>query len=506
MTIHLAEGDKDVTINFREKAPLAATKDMYLSEDGDVLHALSRRGYLAVGVPGTVLGLDRALEKYGTMSRAEVMAPAIALAEKGYVLTQADVDILAVGTKDFAAEPSIAKIFLKDGKPYQAGDRLVQADLAKTLKLIAEKGADGFYKGPIAEAIVKASKENGGIFELADFARYNIEELKPISCSYRGIEVLSMPPPSSGGVTICLILNILEGYPLHYLGFNSAETVHFMVEAMRRAFAERNTRLGDPNFVKNPVAELIDKAYAAKLRRSIPAFRATPIGEIKDLSALDGSTNTTQISIIDKAGNAVAMTYTINSYFGARRIAPGTGFFLNNEMNDFTAKPGVPNMFGLVQGASNAIAPEKRPLSSMSPTLVKTDGEVFLVLGSPGGSRIITIVVQGIVNIVDHGMNLSEAVNAPRIHNQWLPDVIFYEPWAFTRDTARVLEQMGYSLTEQKPWGALEAIMEVPESGLPNQQKLGEFSDDTTQGSFATPGMLYGVNDSRRPAGLAAGE
>ncbi|HMB78407.1 MAG TPA: gamma-glutamyltransferase [Kiloniellaceae bacterium] len=505
MTLHLAETGKEIALDFREKAPLAATKDMYLGADGEVRHDLSLKGYLAVGVPGTVMGLEQARAAYGTMSREALMAPAIALAEEGYVLTPADVAILAYGTDAFAADPASAAIFLKDGKPYAAGDRLRQPDLAKTLKAIAEDGPDAFYRGPVAEAVVKASQANGGILSLEDFAQYRAEERAPIRCFYRGFEVISMPPPSSGGLTLCLILNVLEGYPLGHMGFNSAESIHVMVEAMRRAYADRNSLLGDPDFVEIPAQRLLSKSYAAELRQSIPAFAASPIGDIKDPAELDGSNNTTQISVMDAAGNAVSLTYTINSYFGAKRIAPGTGFFLNNEMNDFTAKPGVANMFGLVQGAKNAIAPGKRPLSSMSPTLVKRNDEVFLVLGSPGGSRIITIVLQGILNVVDHGMDISQAVNAPRIHNQWLPDVVYYEPWAFTRDTLKILEQMGYSLREQKGWGALEAIMKVPKGGLPRPQHLQAFGDDSTHGSFASPGWLYGVNDSRRPAGLAAG-
>ncbi|MEM7223952.1 MAG: gamma-glutamyltransferase [Pseudomonadota bacterium] len=505
MTIHLAAENNDIFLNFRERAPLAASTDMYLDQDGNVDHAKSLNGYLAVGVPGTVLGLQTALEKYGTMNRGQVIAPALKHAEEGYVLDLASANILAYGATAFRGAPNVAAIYLKDGQPHQAGDRFVQADLAKTLKLISEYGADAFYEGPVAKAIVAASDAAGGILSLEDFAQYTVEELDPVRCRYRGYEIVSAPPPSSGGTTICLILNQLEGYPLGHLGYNSAETIHYMVEAMRRAFADRNSLLGDPNFVDNPLERLLSDSYAAELRATIPANRATPIGEIKaDVASREGQ-NTTHLSVMDKAGNAVSLTYTINSYFGAKVIAGNTGFFLNNEMNDFTAKPGVPNMFGLVQGTANAIQPGKRPLSSMSPTLIKKDGEVVLVLGSPGGSRIITIVVQGIVNVIDFDMNLSEAVNSPRIHNQWLPDRIFYEPRAFTKDTQRLLEQMGYHLVEQRPWGAMEAIMKVPASGLPRGPAIGIFGDDSVQGSYELPGHLYGVNDARRPAGLAAG-
>ncbi|MCP4329263.1 MAG: gamma-glutamyltransferase [Alphaproteobacteria bacterium] len=504
MTIHLAEDGRDLTINFRETAPRAATKDMYLDEAGKVQYSLLKHSYLGVGVPGTVRGLDTALTRYGTMDRGQVMAPAIDLAENGFELTLDDTNILVLGTEIFRAQPNVARIFLKDGAPFRPGDRLVQADLAQTLKRIAENGPDAFYDGPIAAAIVEASAADGGILSLEDFAGYRVSEPDPVRCNYRGYEVLSMAPPSSGGVTICLILNILEGYPLERLGFNSAANAHFMVEAMRRAYVNRNMLLGDPDFVANPIEELLAKSYAARLRQTIGLSKATPIDDIEHDSALGEGAHTTHLSVIDGAGNAVALTTTNNSYFGSGRIAGSTGFFLNDEMADFTAKPGVANMFGLVQGDQNAIEPGKQPLSSMSPTLVKKDGEVFLVLGSPGGGRIITIVVQGIVNVIDFKMNIAEAVNAPRIHNQWLPDTVFHEPRAFTRDTARLLEHKGYELKEQRPWGALEAIMKVPEEGLPHGPKM-EGYGDSVHGSFLLPGFLYGANDQRRPRGLAIG-
>ena len=481
MTIRLADG-KEVFVNFREKAPLKASRDMYLDAAGAVVPGRSTRGYLAVGVPGTVLGLETVLKKYGTMSRAQVMAPAIKLAEQGFVLARGDVNILATGIKSFAEEPNVAAIFLKDGKPYEARDRLVQKDLAETLRLIARDGPDAFYKGPIADAVVAASAAQGGVLSKEDFAQYTVEERMPLECSYRGYRIISSAPPSSGGVTMCEILNVLEAYPMGYLGFHSAEGLHNMVEAMRQAYVDRNTLLGDPDFVTAPLERLLSKGYAAELRARIAAFRATPSSAVGPSTPPHEGANTTHYSIVDAKGNAVATTYTINDLFGARVIAGRTGFFLNDELDDFTAKPGAANMFGLVQGARNAIEPSKRPLSSMSPTIVTRDGKLFMVLGSPGGSRIITITLETLMNVVDYGMTVQEAVDAPRVHHQWLPDLIEYEPGALSRDTVERLESMGYSLTSRGLWGAAEAILIDPASGA-----------------------LYGANDDRHPAGAAAG-
>jgi gamma-glutamyltranspeptidase / glutathione hydrolase len=500
MLIHPA-GGKDVVLDFRETAPLAATRDMYLDPAGNVIPYASTLGYKAVGVPGTVLGLETALTRYGTMKRAEVMAPAIALAEQGYVLAQPDADILATGTKAFAQEPNVAAIFLKQGQALAPGDRLVQRDLAESLKLIARDGPDAFYRGPIAEAIVAASQAHGGLLALEDFRRYQVVEREPVRCSYRGYDIVSAPPPSSGGTTICEILNIVAGLPLAAEGYHSAAGTHNLVEAMRRAYLDRNNRLGDPAFVKNPLAELLSAGYAARLRAGIEPDHATASADLK--SSLDQEGNqTTHYSVIDAAGNAVGVTYTINSYFGAKVIAGSTGFFLNDEMDDFTIKPGTANIYGLVQGSANAIAPGKRPLSSMSPTLVSRDGHPFLLLGSPGGSRIITAILEVIVNIVDYGMDLQSAVDAPRFHHQWLPDVIYAEPFTFSADTAAKLAAMGYKLTEPPPWGAVEAILVAPPK--PAAAAAGGI-DDSTHRAALVPGHLYGANDSRRPGGAAVG-
>jgi gamma-glutamyltranspeptidase / glutathione hydrolase len=514
LTVHLAarEGEpaREAFLDFREKAPLAATRDMFLDAEGKPDPKKSLDGYLAVGVPGTVLGLDDALQRWGTLPRAAVIAPAIELAAQGFVLTRGDADILASGAAAFAREPGIAAIFLKGGKPLAPGDRLVQADLARTLRQIADQGPDAFYRGDIAARIVASSEAHGGILTREDFEKYDVALREPIRCSYRGFDVVSAPPPSSGGTTLCLLLNILSGHPIGEYGFNSARTVHLMVEAMRRAYVDRNLLLGDPDFVRNPLERLLSAEYAAAHRSAIDPARATPIepSRAQATAAPAEATQTTHFSVLDRSGNAVAVTYTINGYFGARRIAGDTGFFLNNEMDDFTAKPGAPNLFGLVQGEPNAIAPGKRPLSSMSPTIVLQQGRPFLTLGSPGGGRIITTVLEGILNVVDHGMNVAEAVNSPRVHHQWLPDVISVEPRAFTADTREKLVAMGHKIVDERPWGALEAIHSPGEgasSGAPSEAKLRAFGDDTTRGDYRAPGRVYGANDNRRPAGLAIG-
>jgi gamma-glutamyltranspeptidase/glutathione hydrolase len=501
-TLHLADG-RDVFLNFREKAPLAATENMYLDAKGDVVPDLSLKGYLAAGVPGTVMGFDTLLAKYGTMKRADVMAPAIKLAEDGFTLDQGDIDILANGTKAFASEPNVAETFLNAGAPWKAGDVLVQKKLAATLQQIAATGPNAFYKGPVADAVVAASAAHGGIFAKKDFEDYAVEELAPVTCTYRGYEVISSPPPSSGGTTLCETLNILEGYPLHDMGFHSAASVHVMAEAMRHAFVDRNFALGDPDFVKNPLEHLLSKDYAAAIRATIDPAKAATSQDVKPGLAPHEGTQTTHYSIVDAKGNAVAITYTINAYFGAKVIAGDTGFFLNDEMDDFTTKPGVANMFGLVQGKTNVIAPGKRPLSSMSPTIVKKDGKVFMVLGSPGGSRIITIVLEAILNVVDHGMQVEEAVDAPRLHHQWLPDQITAEPFAFSADTTKVLTDMGYKIVEQIPWGAAESILIGPAVD-PNATPATS-GNDAMAASRPIPGKLYGAHDDRRSAGAAVG-
>jgi gamma-glutamyltranspeptidase/glutathione hydrolase len=463
---------------------------MYLGPQGKVIAQASTLGHLAVAVPGTVAGLEMARTLYGSLPRATLIEPAARLAQHGFTLDAGDVAMLAEGNGDFAKDAATAAIFLKQGRPHRAGDKLVQQDLARTLRHIIAKGADGFYKGPVGAALVASSQAGKGILTQADLNAYRARELTPVTCDYRGHVVISAPPPSSGGVVLCEILNILEGYPLKDWGFRSAQGVHHQIEAMRHAYVDRNSQLGDPAFVKNPLARLLDKAYAAKIRAVIDPAKA---GDSKTLSAdtppHEGS-HTTHYSIVDRLGNAVAVTYTLNDWFGARVTAAGTGVLLNNEMDDFTVKAGVPNLYGLVQGQANAIAPGKRPLSSMSPTIVTRDGQPVIVLGTPGGSRIITAVLHTLLNMIDHGMDVQEAVDAPRFHHQWLPDVTNLEPFALSPDTQETLSRMGHRFTGPQPPNHVAAIV----VGAPRL------------GGKPVPGMrLYGAIDPRFPTGLALG-
>ncbi|XAH26156.1 gamma-glutamyltransferase [Xylophilus sp. GW821-FHT01B05] len=489
MTVQLADGRKTF-LDFREKAPLAATADMYLGADGNVVKGLSTRGHLAVGVPGTVSGMEYAREKYGTLSRAALLAPAIRYAERGFVLEQGDIDMFNTANEDFRKDAASAAIFLNKGQPFAVGDRIVQKDLAKTLQAISQKGTDGFYKGRVGHAIVASSRAGKGIITQTDLDEYSTREMAPVECDYRGYRVVSAPPPSSGGVVICEMLNILEGYPLKELGWGAAQAVHYQIEAMRHAYVDRNSYLGDPDFVKNPLDRLLDKAYAEKIRAVIDPAKAGVSQDIKPGVAPHEGSNTTHYSIADKWGNAVSVTYTLNDWFGARVTAGGTGVLLNDEMDDFTAKIGVPNIYGLVQGEANAIAPGKRPLSSMSPTIVSKDGKPVMVLGTPGGSRIITAVLLTMLNAIDYGMNVQEAVDAPRFHQQWLPDLTNVEPYALSPDTRKLLEQMGHKLGAPQPANHLAAII----VGAPS---LG--------GKPVGNNRFYGANDPRRNTGLALG-
>jgi len=489
MTIQLADGRRTF-IDFRETAPLAATAGMYLDRDGNVVRGRSTKGYLAAAIPGDVAGFELALSRYGTMKRAAVMAPAIHLAKEGFVLTQGDVELISIVARDLREDAPSAAVFLRNGQPPVAGQRLVQKDLSRTLERIARNGNAGFYAGPVADAIVAASERGHGIISKADLARYEAKERKPIECDYRGYTIVSAPPPSSGGVILCEILGVLEGYPLQEWGFHSARSLHHEIEAMRHAYVDRNSYLGDPDFVRNPVEGLLDKAYAAKLRAVIDPARAGTSRAVKPGVAPHEGVNTTHYSIVDKDGNAVAVTYTLNEWFGAKVMPATTGIVLNNEMDDFTSKPGEANVYGLVQGEANAIAPGKRPLSSMSPTIVLRDGKVVLVIGTPGGSRIITVVLQLILNTIDYGMNLQEAIDAPRVHQQWLPETTFVEPYALSPDTRRMLADMGHQIVESVSWSHATGIM----VGAP---WLGGASRDGNR--------YYGAIDPRRNTGLALG-
>ncbi|HEX5459671.1 MAG TPA: gamma-glutamyltransferase [Steroidobacteraceae bacterium] len=481
MTIHLKSG-QNLFLNFREKAPLRASTTMFQDAHGNVVPNRSTDSYLGVGVPGTVMGLDAALAKYGTMSLKQVMAPAIKLARDGYVLEQGDIDILDDSTEDFARHPNVAAIFLDHGRPYVAGQRLVQRQLAQTLEQIADHGTEAFYRGPIARAVVEASQANGGILSVQDFANYTVQWGKPIECHYHGYTILSAPPPSSGGTALCEILQIITPYPFAKWGYGSVEAVHYLAEAERRAFADRNTYLGDPAFVHNPVDELLSPAHAEQLRSTILPRKATASSAIRgDLGATEGA-HTTHYSIADGYGNAVAVTYTLNFLFGIRQIAGDTGFFLNDEMDDFTSKPGVANAAGLVQGKVNEVEPGKRPLSSMTPTIVMRDGKPFMLTGSPGDATIISTTLQSILNVVDYGMNVQQAVNAPRMHQQWYPQEVWMEKGMLSSAAQRKLEGMGYRFRTIHAMGADEAILIDPKTG-----------------------GFEGANDRRRPAGLAAG-
>jgi gamma-glutamyltranspeptidase / glutathione hydrolase len=482
MTIHLADG-RNLFLDFRERAPLKASYNMFRNAQDQVVRGRSTNSYLAVGVPGTVLGLETARSAYGSMSRQDLLAPAIRLAREGFVLTDADATLLQFGAHRFAQHPNVAAIFLDHGNPYPAGARLRQPQLAQTLELISQQGPRAFYHGSIARAIVTASEGNGGLLTMKDFAEYNVQWQQPIRCHYRGYEVISAPPPSSGGATICELLQILEPYPLAQWGYASTQVTHYLAEAERYAYADRNTDLGDPAFVVNPIAMLLSPQHAATIRAHFMPDKAVPEEKIEAAvgGGIEGQ-HTTHYSVVDAHGNAVAVTYTINLYFGNGQIAGDTGFFLNNEMDDFTSKVGVPNSFGLVQGRANLIAPGKRPLSSMSPTLVLDHGQLFMVTGSPGGSTIISTTLESILNVVDFGMNIQQAVDAPRMHDQGQPDAIMVEPGYLTSSAQTALEQMGYHIQPRHPWGADEAILRDPHTGL-----------------------LEGANDVRRPGGLAAG-
>lgn len=489
MTLQMADGRKSF-LDFRERAPLGAHADMYLDSAGKVIPGASTLGYLAVGVPGTVSGLEMARSRYGSLSRARLISPAIHLASKGFVLRDGDVTMLHTATAAFRNDAASAAIFLKHGLPYQVGDTLRQPDLAHTLRLIRDHGAAGFYQGEVAQALVAASKAGQGILTQADLDGYRAIFRQPVECSYRGYGIVSAPPPSSGGVTLCEMLNILEAYPLAELGYRSAQSMQYQIEAMRHAYVDRNSYLGDPDFVSNPVEHLLDKDYAARIREQISPQQAGDSHALKPGVAPHEGSNTTHYSIVDRWGNAVAVTYTLNDWFGAKVTAPGTGVLLNNEMDDFTSKVGVPNQFGLVQGAANSIAPGKRPLSSMSPTIVTQNGKPLLVLGTPGGSRIITVVLLTILNVIDYGMDVQQAVDAPRFHQQWLPDYTNLEVAAISDDTRATLESWGQKFGPPQAANHVAAILiGAPALGA---QPVGK-------------NRYYGANDTRRDTGLALG-
>ncbi|MEZ9537530.1 gamma-glutamyltransferase [Shewanella sp. 10N.286.51.B8] len=466
MLVHLEKEDKTIAIDYRETAPAKAHKDIFLNEQGDVVKKLSREHGLAVGVPGTVMGFELALNKYGTMSMSEVVKPAIELAQKGILINSDLADSLDGLKRRISQWPSSAKIFYKsNGDSFAVNDTLVQKDLAHSLSLIAKHGSKGFYQGETAEKIVAAIQAAGGIMSMNDLKNYQVIERTPVTGEYRGYKVVSMPPPSSGGIHIIEMLNVLEHYPIEELGHNTAQTLHLMTETMKHAYADRSEYLGDPDFHNVPTDKLTSQKYADSIAKQIAYNKATPSAEIKpgDLSVYE-SNQTTHYSVVDKWGNAVSNTYTLNFSYGSGLVAAGTGILLNNEMDDFSAKPGIPNAYGLIGGEANAIDGHKRPLSSMSPTIVMKDGKPFLVTGSPGGSRIITTTLQVIMNVIDHKLNIAEATAAARIHHQWLPDYIGVET-SLNNDTVTLLEAKGHQVKTSSAMGSTQSIV-ITDKGL----------------------------------------
>jgi gamma-glutamyltranspeptidase / glutathione hydrolase len=458
MLIRMADGTTHF-IDYREKAPAAATAGMYQDAHGNVIKDASVVGFKAIGVPGSVAGMVYAEKKYGKLALPQVIAPAIKLAREGFALAWEDARDLRLETS-MAAFPDSHRIFQRDGKYYEQGDIFRQPELARTLERIAAN-PDDFYHGAMAQELAAFIQKGGGLITAADLDKYEVKEREPVRGSYRGYDILSAPPPSAGGTTLIEILNILEGYNLAGVGDRSSESIHLTAEAFRRAYFDKAEFMGDPDFSRVPVAQLIDKKYGAAWRESIDPAHATPSKDLKRpaiFSALEQYArqnpqplaarepeHTTHYSVVDAAGNAVAVTTTLNDSFGSRVTAGSLGFLLNDEMDDFAAKPGTPNLYGLIQGPANAIAPAKRPLSSMTPTIVVKDDKLFLVLGSPGGARIITTVANILMAVVDYGMNIQEAVNAPRFHHQWLPDRLSVEQW-FSPDAIKALERMGHKI------------------------------------------------------------
>lgn len=476
MLVRMADGTVHF-LDYREKAPKAATRNMYLDAQGNIIPNASLVGYKAIGVPGSVAGLVYAQQHFGKLALRTVMEPAINLARNGVRLTYEEAQ--SMHQKELALFPESKRIFQRDGNYYQPGEIFRQPELARTLERIAAK-PDDFYKGAMAQEIAATIQSGGGLITAQDLAEYQVKERQPIRGTYRGYEVISAPPPSSGGITMVEALNILEGYDLGRMGNRSADAIHVTVEAFRRAFYDRAEFLGDPDFSQLPVAQLIDKKYAEAWRESLQMTKAS---DSKDLHRPSGfgnldrqaashspyigpeKHNTTHYSVIDSEGNAVSVTTTLNDGFGSRVTAGKLGFLLNDEMDDFTSKPGVPNLYGLIQSEANAIAPGKRPLSAMSPTIVTKDGKLFLVLGSPGGPRIITTVANILMGVIDYGLDIQQAVEAPRFHHQWEPDAIFMENYGFSPDTIKMLQERGHKIRLENYWSDGECIEVDPKTG-----------------------------------------
>lgn len=480
MVLHDDKTGKDVAIDFREIAPAKASRDMYLDNQGNVIDGKSLFTHDASGVPGTVAGMEYALKKWGTMPLSKVLEPAIKLADKGFIVSDVLAQTLKEEKSTLGKWSASKAIFFKNGEPLKSGDLLVQKDLAKSLRLIAKQGAKAFYQGEIATKIAKEMQSQGGTMTLEDLKAYKVVERQPIIGDYRGYKVVTMPPPSSGGVHLIEILNMLEHYPIKEDGVNSAKNIHHMAESMKLAYADRSEYLGDPDFVKIPVTGLTSKAYANEQVKTIDDNKARLSSNIKPGKPQPyESDQTTHFSVMDKAGNAVAVTYTLNLNFGSGIVVEGTGILLNNEMDDFSVKPGVPNAFGLVGGTANAIEAKKRPLSSMTPTIVMKNNKPWLVTGSPGGARIITTVLQSVVNTIDHEMNPAEAIITPRVHHQWLPDELRVEA-GISPDTIKLLQDKGHKVVTKAPMGRIQ-IIQADDSGF------------------------YGYSDPRNPDGKTLG-
>lgn len=442
-------------IDYREMAPNAASRDMFVNEKGELIRGegSSTVGYRASGVPGTLAGFGLAFKKYGSkkVSWRELVEPARILARDGYILSHRLAELLYSYRETLSKYPESNRIFLRSGKYYAEGERFVQPDLAETLRRIGTYGASEFYRGRTAQLIAADMKANGGLITLEDLKSYKAVEREPLRGTYRGYEIITMPPPSSGGLVMLETLNILEGFNIREMGYNSAAKYHVLAEAMRRAFADRSEYMADPDFADVPVGKLIDKKYGEALRRTINTEKATPSSEIRPGSyfAAEG-TETTHFTVIDPEGNVVSNTYTINDLYGSRVTIKGTGVLMNDEMDDFAARPGRPNLFGLVQGERNKIEPGKRPLSSMTPTIVlRKDGSFWFALGARGGPRIISAVLQSVINVIDHDMNIQQAIDAPRIHHQWLPDEIAFEPYGLSPDTIAILRRYGHTFASR---------------------------------------------------------
>ncbi len=480
MLVHDAESGETVAIDYREKAPAKAHKDMYLDNDGNVDRQKARFSYLSVGVPGTVAGFELAHKKYGKLPWKDLVEPAIRLAEDGFVMNWDLASKLDRRRTHLSQSQATKQVFYKDdGSNYKLGERFVQKDLAWSLKQIQKHGAKAFYQGEVGEKLVAAMEKHGGIITKQDLLDYQPSIREAIRGTYRDHDIVAMPLPSSGGVHIVQMLNVLEHFPLAQLGSNTAKTIHLIAESMKYAYADRSKHLGDSDFYNAPVDWLTSKEYGSKIAKKISLDKVTPSTDIQPgVPAAPESPETTQISVVDQWGNAVSNTYTLNYSFGTGLVAEGTGILLNNEMDDFSAKPGTPNGYGLIGGEANAIEPNKRPLSSMTPVMVFKDGKLKLLTGSPGGSRIITAVLQIISNVIDHDMNISSATHTPRFHHQWLPDVLFVER-ELNQDTVDLLEGMGYKVKRSSTIGATQSIQ--------------------------VEDYIYGSADPRRPNAEAAG-